>query len=717
MLYKFTLAKKKSNLLKESAFYKNNLVKEGNMSPKKMLNLGCGATFHEDWVNIDFTDQGGKVLAYDLRLGIPFVDNSFDVVYHSHILEHMPKAWGEFFLEECYRVLRPGGLLRVVLPDLENITRNYLDCLEAARRGEEGAEQRHQWMMVELIDQLTRSQSGGEMLNWWKQNPVPQENFIIERLGKEAAFGISHAKGQTPHTPKTALPPVDTSFLLSGEACKWMYDAVSLKTLLHQQGFENIQQVAYNESALSHMLQYGLDVQEDGSVRKPHSFFMEAIKPNSVEKKYPCVTIFSTSDAGGAGITCLRLHTASSDIGIQSRVLVAQQQFSQKGVHVIPSKPLSKGGGIIIDGHQAEKAVRKELQSYRQKLHQAMAHYPQRPQGSEYFSIPGQCVPLESVPYLEDTDIIHLHWVAGMLDPSLCLEYLRGKKIVWTLHDMNAFTGGCHYSNGCRKFEKMCGACPELGSTQERDLSFDIWRARMAAYRELDIHVVAPSQWLAQEARSSALFKNKPVFTFPYSHPVETYRLLDKEKIRASLGLTSEHLVLFFASQSLTNVRKGGIYLVQLLHLLAQTHLKEKIVVLLLGSNCSPEFKQVGVRVETLGFMNEPTQMIPLYNAADAMVVPSLEDNQPNVVAESLLCGTPVIAFKNTGIQEMINHMTTGYLAESKNVEQLLHGIIWADKARENGVTRRICRAHALERWAPDLGAKQYLELYKTILN
>ncbi len=680
----------------------------------RMLNLGCGATFHEDWVNVDFTDHGGRVLAYDLRLGIPFADNSFDVVYHSHVLEHMPKAWGEFFISECYRVLRPGGLLRVVVPDLENIARAYLETLEAARCGEEGAEERHQWMVVELIDQLTRNQSGGEMLNYWKQNPVPQEDFILQRLGKEAEIGIAGVKGQAPESPKTALPPVDTSFLLGGETHKWMYDAVSLGILLRKKGFEAVQAVAHNESALPQITQYGLDTQENGYVRKPDSFFMEAKKAETVEEKSLRVTLFSTTDAGGAAIAALRLHEALGGIGMQRHMYVAQQHFFQDRVHVLPSKPTPLNGGITVDGYRAEKAIRKELSDYRQKLHQAMARHPQRPQGSEYFSIPGQCVPLEHVPFLADTDIIHLHWVAGMLDPSLCLESLRGKKIVWTLHDMNAFTGGCHYSNGCRKFEKMCGACPELGSTQERDLSFDIWRSRMGAYRELDIHVVAPSLWLAEEAKKSALLGRFPVHHIPYAQPLHVFRPLQREPIRQQLGLKPESLALMFASQSLTNTRKGGIYLVGLLQALAQTSLKERVVVFMLGNNAAPEFTNTGITVKCLGHVDDREQMAALYNAADAVLVPSLEDNQPNVICEALGCGTPVVAFANGGIGEMICHEETGYLAESKSVEGLLRGVVWADSVR-NPLTRRMCRARAVEQWEPEKGAKVYEMLYENI--
>ncbi len=682
----------------------------------RMLNLGCGSTFHKDWVNVDFIDHGGKVLAYDLRLGIPFADCSFDVVYHSHVLEHMPKAWGEFFIAECYRVLRPGGLLRVVVPDLENIARVYLESLDASRKGEHGASERHQWMLIELLDQLTRSYGGGEMLNYWKQNPMPQQDFVLQRLGKEAEQSIAHACGLPPIKPKTALPPINTSFLLSGEVHKWMYDAVSLAALLEQNNFVDVQQVAHNESCFSKITHYGLDTTIKGQVRKPDSFFMEAKKPSEARDISLRVVMFSTTDSGGASIAALRLHQALCDIGASSHMYVAQKQFFQDRVHIIPSKPNPIGGGITFDGYQAESSVRKELIAYRQQLHQATSAYTNRSKGAEYFSMPGQCVPLEHVPLLEDAHILHWHWVSGMLDASLDVEYLKGKKIVWTLHDMNAFTGGCHYSNGCRKFETMCSACLELGSDQENDLAFETWRARMRTYCKLNIHVVAPSTWLADEAKKSALLGKFPVHVIPYAQPLHIFKPLQRQSIRSQLGLKQDSLALLFASQSLTNTRKGSIYLVQLLHALAKNPLKERITVFLLGNNAAPEFTNAGIDVQCLGLIDDATQMAALYNAADAVIVPSLEDNQPNVICESLGCGTPVVAFANGGIGEMIRHKETGFLVESKSVDGLLQGVLWVDSVRDDPLVRRLCRAHALEWWEPTRGAQKYLDLYKSIL-
>ncbi|NJL55953.1 methyltransferase domain-containing protein, partial [bacterium] len=122
-------------------------------SRSSYLNLGCGSCFHADWTNVDSRAVSQDVITYDLRQGIPFPDDSFTVVYHSHLLEHLPKSAAEPFLRECYRVLEPGGILRVVVPDLEQIARLYLTALEKASQGDRQAAANYDWMLLEMYDQ------------------------------------------------------------------------------------------------------------------------------------------------------------------------------------------------------------------------------------------------------------------------------------------------------------------------------------------------------------------------------------------------------------------------------------------------------------------------------------------------------------------------------------------------------------------------------------
>ena len=248
----------------------------------RLLNVGCGRHFHSAWINIDLKPVDERVNRCDALACLPFDDDSFDAVYHSHVLEHMPVWAAPAFLTECYRVLAPGGVIRVVVPDLEAICRLYIRFLDSALAGDSGAADRYDWMMMELLDQMVREESGGEMLRFWKKRPVPAEDFVVERVGRIAKqFIDDHARKPLPQTAEVRreLQPEDIgAFRMSGEVHKWMYDRFSLARLLTAQGFTGVRVCHAEESAIPDYAAYGLDV-EDGQIRKPDSLFMEAQKP------------------------------------------------------------------------------------------------------------------------------------------------------------------------------------------------------------------------------------------------------------------------------------------------------------------------------------------------------------------------------------------------------------------------------------------------------
>lgn len=277
----------------------------------KYLNLGCGNRFSPDWTNVNFTSTHPGVIAYNLTEGTPFPDNSFDVVYHSHLLEHFPKAQAPTFIQECYRVLRPQGVLRIAVPDLEQIIRSYIFALEQALDNSQEAANNYNWLLLELFDQVVRNHSGGEMIPYMHQENISNKNFIVKRLGTEARNIIESASQSSPPLPsdpwfKRLLRPVyhflrDSSyrrevvlekilssndfqflqigrFRQSGEVHQWMYDRYSLAQLLQQSGFQQIQQRSAAESAIPNWLSFNLDTEPDGSVYKPDSLYMEATK-------------------------------------------------------------------------------------------------------------------------------------------------------------------------------------------------------------------------------------------------------------------------------------------------------------------------------------------------------------------------------------------------------------------------------------------------------
>ena len=274
------------------------------------LNLGCGSRYHPDWINIDIAPHRPEVIQHDLARGIPLADASCDVVYHTALLEHMRRSDAAAFLLECYRVLKPGGIVRVGVPDLEKICQLYLSRLTAALNGDEAAAQDYDWIMLELYDQTVREKSGGGMLEYL-QNPLPNETFVYERIGEEGRQLVKALSQQDSHSRRSltaflhrlprglrALPGVLKRrlpqwllgaegryalkigrFRLAGEVHQWMYDRYSLARLLDLTGFHDPQLQDANTSRIPNWTSFHLDTLPDGQVIKPDLFFMEAIKP------------------------------------------------------------------------------------------------------------------------------------------------------------------------------------------------------------------------------------------------------------------------------------------------------------------------------------------------------------------------------------------------------------------------------------------------------
>jgi SAM-dependent methyltransferase len=278
----------------------------------RYLNLGCGGRCHPAWTNIDIAAHRPGVIAHDLSKGIPLADSSCDVVYHSNLLEHVRRADAQPFMRECYRVLRAGGVLRVGVPDLEQISNLYLKKLNATLSGDVQAAYDYEWMMLELYDQTVREGSGGGMLSWLRQDSLPNEGFVYERIGEEGRDLVQTLKQSASeplrqtrrraiemlsHSVRSfsaslrrrlvaiLLGPADLRaleigrFRLAGEVHHWMYDRYSLAKLMLAAGFRDPIEQTATRSQISGWSDFHLDTLPSGAVIKPDSFFMEAIKP------------------------------------------------------------------------------------------------------------------------------------------------------------------------------------------------------------------------------------------------------------------------------------------------------------------------------------------------------------------------------------------------------------------------------------------------------
>ena len=276
----------------------------------KLLNLGCGHRFHRDWVNIDFYPIAPDVIVHNLLEKLPFADHSFEAVYHSHVLEHFSKEDGKSFIKECHRVLKPNGIIRVVVPDLEQIVKLYLQKLEQAWNGDQQTANDYEWMMLEMYDQTVRNQQGGEMNKYLTQDEIPNESFVYERIGEEGRqirlqFLLNQEK-LTDSEANKAFRNNNLSYLkkslrsffdffstqssrekrkyqkigkfrLSGEVHQWMYDRYSLKKLLSETGFKHFTIKTAFDSQIPDWNRYELEG-KDGLIFKPDSIFVEAIK-------------------------------------------------------------------------------------------------------------------------------------------------------------------------------------------------------------------------------------------------------------------------------------------------------------------------------------------------------------------------------------------------------------------------------------------------------
>ena len=253
------------------------------------------------------------VESWNASEGIPATSASVDIVYHSHLLEHLYMEEGEDLIRECFRVLKPGGILRIVVPDLERICRDYLTSLKEVDQGTKHAHMNAHWMRLELFDQMTRKASGGKMLQFIQSNPDNKE-FLIKRCGKKILHSISAGSTISHSAPPLQGIPLHLNFkqflknflnlswhkekllkaLLtdsdydalrygrfnkSGELHKQMYDRISLQELLQKVGFIKCTIQSHLSSLIPNWKEFHLDNTRLGESRKPDSLYFEAVKP------------------------------------------------------------------------------------------------------------------------------------------------------------------------------------------------------------------------------------------------------------------------------------------------------------------------------------------------------------------------------------------------------------------------------------------------------
>ncbi|QIZ71561.1 glycosyltransferase family 4 protein [Oxynema aestuarii] len=317
-----------------------------------------------------------------------------------------------------------------------------------------------------------------------------------------------------------------------------------------------------------------------------------------------------------------------------------------------------------------------------------------------------------------DPDLINLHWLGWGFVRLETLPQFQ-KPLVWTFHDMWAFTGGCHYTGECDRYKQRCGDCPQLNSHREQDLSRWVWKRKAKAWKNLDLTVVTPSRWLARCASESSLLGDRRVEVIPNGLDLETYKPFDRTIARQLLKLPSDKLLVLFGAVSATSDRRKGFHLLQsALKHLSELGWRDRLELVVFGASEPIDPPDLGFRCHYLGRLRDELSISLVYAAADLFAAPSIQDNLPNTIMEALSCGTPCIGFEIGGIGEMIEHQGNGYLATPFETENFARGIAWIleDPERWQKLRDR-AREKAQAEFSRDLQARRYLDLFDELLD
>lgn len=403
------------------------------------------------------------------------------------------------------------------------------------------------------------------------------------------------------------------------------------------------------------------------------------------------VTFANTFDTrGGAARAALRLFEGVGRMGdVSARMIVQEKSGRTPGV-------LEHWGALSADWTSRwDQAGLKAAHPDRERVPFSVNRVP------------------SSVPFAisrSRPDVVHLHWLhCGFMR----IEQLRslGVPLVWTIHDMWAFTGVCHYSGGCTRYLDGCGRCPLLKSRLNDDISRTVFERKRAVYDDLDLTIVSPSHWLGRLAENSPLLAGHTVKVIPNGIDTERFHPIGKRAARKQLGLPLDRPVLLFGADfAMTDKRKG-------LHLLLDalaSDLPGSAEVAIFGCDRPEQEPALPMKVHWLGRINDDTRLVAAYSAADLFVAPSLEENLSNAVMESMACGSPVAAFDIGGMGDMVIDGETGCLVpEGQGAEGLRSCLqtAFSDMEHLDGMGRT-ARAVVEERFALPVVAERYRDLY-----
>lgn len=406
------------------------------------------------------------------------------------------------------------------------------------------------------------------------------------------------------------------------------------------------------------------------------------------------VLLISTYEQkGGAAIAAYRLMEAlNKKSGVSAKMLTINKQSDNPNVIEVGNRLINKSRFV------AERGVIYIQNGFSKK-------------NIFDISIANTGVSITQHTAFKKADVIHLHWVnQGMLSlREIGKIVASGKKIVWTMHDMWPFTGICHHAGNCNHFEQACGACPYLNNPTKNDLSHSVFLLKQAAYSQGKIHFVACSNWLKNLAIKSPLTRNHKVSAI--SNPINTTIYAPKNKVdgRKRLNLPTDKNIILFAAAKVSDKRKGIDYLLEAANIIAQE--ERSLLFIIAGENSDEVIAKLPLPAINLGYVHS-NDMPAIYNAADLFVTPSLQENLPNTIMESMACGTPCVGFDIGGIPEMIDHKQNGYVANYKDATDLARGLQWVLKQSSTKHLLEEARNKVLTNYSETTIAKEYIAIY-----
>ncbi|NOT91749.1 glycosyltransferase [Ferruginibacter sp.] len=314
---------------------------------------------------------------------------------------------------------------------------------------------------------------------------------------------------------------------------------------------------------------------------------------------------------------------------------------------------------------------------------------------------------------IKNADFIYIHWALnGFLNLKSIAQIAALKKpVILVMHDMWNITGGCHHSFTCEKYKTACNTCQMFLDAPKNDRSSKEFRRKLKLYsRYNNLYFVSPSKWLYECAKQSALTKNKPLYYIPNAIDNKFFKPIDKLIAKNFLNINTDEIVIAFGAVSIESPYKGWVYMQKALEILHQQNEFKNISVLIFGSDYSKEVADaIPFKIKFMGYLRDVYSTMFVYNAADVFIVPSVADNLPTTVQESLCCGTPVVGFEVGGIPDMIKHKENGYLAKYKDAADIVNGIKFCLQNKTKG--------YLLSEFEPDATVQKHIEMMESIKN